>query len=60
MLAIGAIWISQGQGPRMALLFGIGGALGLVLYHAAFGFTSAWRRLLVNGDHRLFACHIQR
>ena len=34
----------------MASLFGIGGLLGLVLYHAAFGFTSAWRRLLLNGD----------
>lgn len=34
----------------MALLFGLGGLLGLVLYHASFGFTSAWRRLLVNGD----------
>jgi len=34
----------------MASLFGIGGLLGLVLYHAAFGFTSAWRQLLLNGD----------
>lgn len=34
----------------MASLFGIGGLLGLVLYHAAFGFTSAWRRLLLNCD----------
>ncbi len=50
MLTAGAVWIGDGQGPRMASLFGLGGLLGLVLYHAAFGFTSAWRRLLVNGD----------
>ncbi len=28
---------------RQALLFLVGGLLGLALYHAAFGFTSAWR-----------------
>lgn len=50
MLGAGAIWIGEDQGTRMASLFGLGGLLGLVLYHAAFGFTSAWRRLLVNGD----------
>jgi uncharacterized protein len=50
MLAAGAGWIGDAQGWRMAALFGLGGSLGLVLYHAAFGFTSAWRRLLVDGD----------
>ena len=50
LLGAGAIWIGEDQGTRMASLFGLGGLLGLVLYHAAFGFTSAWRRLLVNGD----------
>ncbi|MBL0403313.1 YeeE/YedE family protein [Microvirga aerilata] len=29
--------------PRQAALYVLGAALGLVLYHAAFGFTSAWR-----------------
>jgi uncharacterized membrane protein YedE/YeeE len=29
--------------PRQAALYVVGAALGLVLYHAAFGFTSAWR-----------------
>ena len=50
MLAVGSVWIGDAQGSRMASLFGLGGLFGLVLYHAAFGFTSAWRRLLVNGD----------
>lgn len=30
-------------GPRMGALLLTGGAFGVVLYHAAFGFTSAWR-----------------
>jgi uncharacterized membrane protein YedE/YeeE len=30
-------------GDRLLVLFGIGAALGLVLFHASFGFTSAWR-----------------
>src|SRR5918998_3354956 len=29
--------------PRQAALYVLGAALGVVLYHAAFGFTSAWR-----------------
>jgi len=29
--------------PRQAALYVLGAVLGLVLYHAAFGFTSAWR-----------------
>ncbi len=32
------------------MLFGIGAAMGLVLYHAAFGFTSAYRRMIVARD----------
>jgi uncharacterized membrane protein YedE/YeeE len=42
-LAIGAVLIGQAVGPRQAALYILGAALGLVLYHAAFGFTSAWR-----------------
>lgn len=36
-------------GWRMGALFGVGTAAGLVLYHAAFGFTSAWRVLIADG-----------
>ena len=42
-LLIGAAAIGQAISPRQAALYLLGGALGLVLYHAAFGFTSAWR-----------------
>ena len=33
----------------MAALFGVGAAAGVVLYHAAFGFTSAWRIFIADG-----------
>lgn len=35
-------------GWRMAALFFVGGAAGVVLYQAAFGFTSAWRVLITD------------
>ena len=33
----------------MAALFGVGAGAGVVLYHAAFGFTSAWRVFIADG-----------
>ncbi|MCB8819527.1 YeeE/YedE family protein [Microvirga rosea] len=39
----GAALIGAVVNPRQALLYVLGAAMGLVLYHAAFGFTSAWR-----------------
>ena len=35
--------------PRQAALYGLGAVMGLVLYHAAFGFTSAWRVFIADG-----------
>jgi len=43
LLALGMLFVGQTVGSRQALLLLVGGALGLTLYHAAFGFTSAWR-----------------
>ncbi|MDT3718630.1 YeeE/YedE family protein [Pseudomonas oryzihabitans] len=43
LLALGMVFVGQTVGSRQALLLLVGGALGLTLYHAAFGFTSAWR-----------------
>ena len=40
------------QGWRHSALFITGGAMGLVLYHAAFGFSAAYRRLFVRRDGR--------
>lgn len=45
ILAAGGIGIWRYYGGRLAALLVLGAALGLVLYHAAFGFTSAWRHL---------------
>ncbi|WP_241665382.1 YeeE/YedE family protein [Teichococcus oryzae] len=43
LLLGGMVWLGQAVDGRQAALYLLGGALGLVLYHAAFGFTSAWR-----------------
>ena len=46
-LALGAVY-----GTAQGALFLIGGGLGLALYHAAFGFTSAWRVFIAEGRGR--------
>ncbi|WP_136068980.1 YeeE/YedE family protein [Modicisalibacter radicis] len=43
LLAIGIVALGVAFGPRLAALALVGGAFGAVLYHAAFGFTGAWR-----------------
>ena len=43
LLLAGMAVLAQAVSARQAALYLLGGALGLVLYHAAFGFTSAWR-----------------
>ncbi len=46
-LVIGTAAISQIVDLRQAVLFLLGGLLGATLYHASFGFTGGWRRLVV-------------
>ena len=43
-----ALFLGGTYGWRQAALFLVGVGAGLVLYHAAFGFTSAWRRMIVD------------
>ncbi|SEQ86372.1 hypothetical protein SAMN05216548_108131 [Faunimonas pinastri] len=43
VLVAGAVYLYAGFNGRQSALYILGGALGLVLYHASFGFTSAWR-----------------
>ena len=43
LLVAGALFLQAQVGARQVLLLLLGAALGLTLYHAAFGFTSAWR-----------------
>lgn len=43
LLLLGTLSLTNVVSGRQALLFLVGAALGLSLYHAAFGFTSSWR-----------------
>ena len=42
--------LAAAHGWRMPILLGLGGLLGLVLYHTAFGFTAAYRRMIINRE----------
>jgi uncharacterized protein len=48
LLMAGALALANGYSWRQGALFLLGGALGIVLYHALFGFTSAWRVFIGN------------
>ncbi len=52
LLAVGAGWLASHHGLRQSALFLVGAGCGLVLYHAAFGFTAAWRAFVTLGDGR--------
>lgn len=52
VLAAYAAKLAGPYGWRHAALFLVGGALGFVLYHSAFGFTAAFRALASVGDTR--------
>ena len=47
LVALGAAGSAAG-GPRLAALATVGFLAGVALYHASFGFTSAWRRLILD------------
>jgi uncharacterized membrane protein YedE/YeeE len=47
MFVVGIVAIGAIVDLRQAVLFLIGGLLGATLYHASFGFTGGWRRLVV-------------
>jgi len=51
LLIIGAavVYLRVAVSGRQSLLFLVGVAAGLVLYHAAFGFTSSWRHFVSSG-----------
>lgn len=49
LLGGGAWFLASGFGWRQGALYVLGGALGLVLYHASFGFAGSWRRFLEEG-----------
>ncbi|MDE0001968.1 MAG: YeeE/YedE family protein [Rhodospirillaceae bacterium] len=43
------LFLAQSFGWRQGALFVVGFGAGIALYHAAFGFTSAWRRVIQTG-----------
>ena len=45
----GALYIGNLVPGGKPVLYLLGGAMGLALYHAAFGFTSGWRQLVLEG-----------
>jgi hypothetical protein len=49
LLAGGAVYIGQAETWKYGSLYLLGAALGLVLYHAAFGFASGWRDFVAEG-----------
>lgn len=48
-LVAATLWIGWAASGRLAALFVIGGLMGVALYHAAFGFTGAWRAFFTTG-----------
>jgi hypothetical protein len=43
------LYLAQTVSTRQAALYVVGALLGVALYHAAFGFTSAWRVFIADG-----------
>ncbi|MDP9836809.1 putative membrane protein YedE/YeeE [Neorhizobium huautlense] len=52
VLVAGTLALGAFYSPTQGALFLVGGALGISLYHAAFGFTSAWRVFIAEGRGR--------
>jgi hypothetical protein len=48
-IAAAALLLNAWVSWRQAALFLVGAGAGIVLYHAAFGFTSSWRVFIANG-----------
>jgi uncharacterized membrane protein YedE/YeeE len=49
LVVLGACYLAQVAGVRQAALYVVGALLGIALYHASFGFTSAWRVFIADG-----------
>ncbi|MDR5734733.1 YeeE/YedE family protein [Caballeronia sp. LZ025] len=49
LIVAGAWYLAQTASARQAALYVVGALIGIVLYHAAFGFTSAWRVFIADG-----------
>jgi len=52
LLAGGAAWLASDYGLRHGALLLVGAGFGLALNHAAFGFTTSFRRFVTERDGR--------
>lgn len=50
--------VDHAAGWKLTLLYAIGLALGLVLFHSRFGFTGAWRQLALLGQGTALRAHM--
>ena len=57
LLVVGTLMLWHWESARMAGLLVIGAALGMTLYHAAFGFTGSWRNFIA--DRRSYGLRVQ-
>lgn len=55
--AIGLVYLAVNHGVKQASLLALGIGLGVALFHARFGFTSAWRQLVSVGQGRGLRAH---
>jgi len=58
LLGFGAALLAHAGQARMAVLFLIGGALGLTVQQSAISFAGGWRRWLGTGDARPLSVHL--
>ena len=49
LIVLGAVYLLAAYSWRQGALFLVGAGAGVVLYHAAFGFTSSWRAAIADG-----------
>jgi len=49
LIVVGAAYLTAAFTWRQGALFLVGAGAGVVLYHAAFGFTSSWRAMIAEG-----------
>lgn len=55
--AAGEAYLALFHGAVQAVLFALGLALGVALFHSRFGFTSAWRQLVAVGQGKGLRAH---
>lgn len=58
LAAVVGLAVFHEAGWKTTVLYAVGLALGIVLFHSRFGFTSAWRQLVSVGQGRALRAHM--